>query len=228
MTMMRRKFTESSLCRWLIFTAFFGVMPLIVRVTGALWQPDLHLPYITFPDVVLLGVIFNASAMANFSAKKWRPNVWSFFGAMSASASAVLWLLYFACYAPPFSGVMQSNAPLGLWIVAWVFLAFAIFMSFASSDDIELDAAEYLVEIGEMLREVPKEVQNRTLKILHEKYKERGLSVFEAAVEIFSRYGTAWLTDEEQAAIVAAALRPKNPLQEYLDAEVAKGNVPRD
>jgi hypothetical protein len=222
-TMTRRKLVESSYFRWFLFTAFFGVMPLTVRIITALLQPELQLPYIVFSDVVILGIIFHASTMANISANRWRPNILSVFGTVSVVSAVFLSFMYLISSVAPSLGEMCPILMTCFWVTAWISTGFAIFMSFASSDVAELDAGEYMIDLTEMLRRAPKEEQRRVFKVLDAWYKERGAVVYVEVINLFRRYGTAWLGDEEESKRVREALRRENPLQAYLDDAVARG-----
>jgi len=88
---------------WLIFTLFFGGLPIVIRFVIAVICNEaassgaepllikLPVQYILLSDVIFFGLVLNAATMANFESEKRRaPGVYSLVSLITASTAGLL------------------------------------------------------------------------------------------------------------------------------------------
>ena len=87
-------YIEAQRFRWFVFTAFFGFLPIMMRVAFSLSNPGKDIPLILLSDVAFLGLMFNASALANITSYRYGTHIYTAVIGVAVITSSLLAMVY--------------------------------------------------------------------------------------------------------------------------------------
>ena len=162
---------------WLLFTLAFGCLPLILRVIEAS-QSEGAVAYFALSDFVFLGLMFNASAMANISTEKLIPTVYRKVMILAVFTSLFLAVLYMHDVR---SDLSYSTFA---WICAVVLLLFAFGLSHFSSMPGEVHAVQDMLDEQDFLATFVSPVRTKLKSIRDRQEKGEAMDLEKELAEL--------------------------------------------
>jgi len=147
--------TRIKFCQWLFFTIFFGTAPIIFRMIAVVCGTDV--PFVVVSDFTFLGIILNASAVANVAAEKKVEDFLWYVVAFAGVSSALFVGLY----------MIHLNQPIptvGIWCTVAVLLIPAFLLSLTTTDVEAIRHGQRRILVNDLWNKLSENTQQAIIK----------------------------------------------------------------
>ena len=152
--------------RWIVFTLFCGSLPILLRLLLAESLAEHTEPLILLSDVVFLGLMFNASAMANITAEKIMPTV--FLGVFAAA------LGFSVCLATVYtSSMFQETTSYSTWLTVCGLILCSLFLAFFTTSTDAMETIQASFDLSDQVPTLPSESRQLINKLFTKAIDER-------------------------------------------------------
>jgi len=174
---------------WLIFTLLCGGLPIIFRFFiatasgSAFADKGITLDYFVFSDLIFLGLILNASAMANAATIPQTPKAYGMILFFAICLSMLLVGLY----------AIDMIVRLSPYWLAWGYVLFLIFCSFVLShyttDASTMSVLQKTLDAKDLLNSFDQPIQQELEEILCRKHKDQQVNLKQEIDLLWEKYG---------------------------------------